>query len=558
MLQESPGNCYTQGARYLVQRPSGFYLRVAVPEDLRLFLGVRELTRALNSRNRREAIRRCRRIGLGLRALFDDARLMSKDKNSPLTPATFRAWVLDFLRSELDRFDTQVPSMRLSEREGWETAAEAEIDALLGIEHDERRPTEESDALAEAVLAGTINEMDNDPQPRWYAEARYAELAATVNPGNDPALRERWIEDNSCEWITYREMWSMPEGPEGKAYWAQRFGDVFIVSLDANRVWRTWAANQRGKFTERFVDAQRRVTANTDEWGFGDINFRPFGRGSRQHDWLQQVLASEACRTARLRIVLSHQTMAGLGDNAVPVQAEIRTTIELTDGSTIGPFPARDWPARWPAIRALVAAGEVRYVKHDYLRVADQWLTDIEPLLLAARVHLVHTGHSHLWNRTRATGADGHRMHYLEASNFGNSFGAMFFANAQAGVSASQGPRNGGSVPGSANWVAQTTAPQATLGGQPRTGLSWNAADYPVAGEVHARPMAQPSLVNPMRTLDRRSAAWTGQDLPFVASNNLCTFSVLDTATATVTSWCFDSRDPASAPVRFDELALLA
>ncbi len=143
-----------QGARYLVQRPSGFYLRVAVPEDLRLFLGVRELTRALNSRNRREAIRRCRRIGLGLRALFDDARLMSKDKNSPLTPATFRAWVLDFLRSELDRFDTQVPSMRLSEREGWETAAEVEVDALLGIEHDERRPTEESDALAEAVLAG--------------------------------------------------------------------------------------------------------------------------------------------------------------------------------------------------------------------------------------------------------------------------------------------------------------------------------------------------------------------------------------------------------------------
>jgi hypothetical protein len=85
----------------------------------------------------------------------------------------------------------------------------------------------------------------------------------------------------------------------------------------------------------------------------------------------------------------------------------------------------------------------------------------------------------------------------------------------------------------------------------------WNAADYPVAGEVHGRTMAQPTLVNPMRTLDRRTAAWTEQDLPFVASNNLCTFSVLDTGNATVSSWCFDSRDPASAPVKFDECPLL-
>lgn len=403
----------------------------------------------------------------------------------------------------------------------------------------------------------TINNMDNDPQPRWYAEARYAELAATVNPTGDPALRARWIEDNAYEWTTYREMWSLPEGPEGKAYYAQRFGDVFIVSIDANRVWRGWGANQRGKFSERFIDAQRRVTANADEWGFGDINFRPFGQGSQQHTWLQQVLASEACRSARLRIVMSHQTMAGLGDNAVPVQAEIRSTIELVDGSTIGPFPAREWPQRWPAIKALLDAQQLRYVKHDYPRQQDQWLTDIEPLLLAARVHLVHTGHSHLWNRTSVTGADGHRMHYLEASNFGNSFGAMFFNTAQGGVSASQGPRNGGNVPGSANWVAQTTAPVAALGNQPRTGLTWNAADYPVAGEVHGRTMAQPSIVNPIRTLDRRTTSWTEQDLPFVASNNLCTFSMLDTAAATVTSWCFDTRDPASAVVRFDELNLL-
>ncbi len=105
--------------------------------------------------------------------------------------------------------------------------------------------------------------------------------------------------------------------------------------------------------------------------------------------------------------------------------------------------------------------------------------------------------------------------------------------------------------------MAQTTGAVAALGNQPRTGLTWSTADYPIAGEVHGRAMAQPTVVNPMRTLDRRTVAWTEQDLPFVASNNLCTFSVLDTAAATVTSWCFDTRDPASAVVRFDELMLL-
>lgn len=403
----------------------------------------------------------------------------------------------------------------------------------------------------------TLDAMDRDPQPRWYAEARYAEQAARVNPSGDLGLRERWIEDNAYEWTTYREMWSLPEGPEGKAYYAQRFGDVFIVSIDANRVWRSWAANQRGKFTERFIDALGRVTDNPDEWGFGDFTFRPFGQGSRQHDWLQQVLSSEACRTARLRIVMAHQTMAGLGDNAVPVQAEILSTLELTDGSILGPFPAREWPRRWAEIGPLVRQGRVRYVRHEYPRAQDQWLTDVEPLLLAARVQLVHTGHSHLWNRTHALGADGHRLHYLEASNLGNSFGAMYFPEPQPGVSASQGPRHGGHLPGRADWQAQTTGPVAAMGDRPRTRLSWNPSDYPTVGEVHGRPMAQPTDLNPMRTLDRRTVPWVEQDLPFVASNHLCTFSVLDTASAVVSSWCFDTRRPTSTAVRFDAFGLL-
>ena len=399
-------------------------------------------------------------------------------------------------------------------------------------------------------LSVSINNMDNDPQPRWYAEWRYEQLKSTVNPSNDPALRARWIEDNSYEWTTYREMWSLPAGPEGSCYYAQRFGDVFIIALDANRVWRGWGPTERGKFTERFDNAVGRVTQNADEWGFGDINFRPFGRGSQQFAWLQQVLQSEACRTARHRIVLSHQTMAGLGDNAVPVLAEIRATVELTDGSLIGPFANSEFPTRWPEIQAAIDARRVRFVRYEYPLAGDIWRNDIEPLLQAANVHLVHTGHSHLWNRVRVG-----NLNYLETANVGNSFGAMFFDTPQSGVSAGQGPR--GTQPGNAAWAAQTTAPvAANAGGAARTALSWNAADYPTHGEPHGRQMIQPSLINPMRTMDRRTTPWTERDLPFVASNNLTTFSILDTGTGTVSSYAFDTRSPESAVVKFDEFSL--
>lgn len=389
------------------------------------------------------------------------------------------------------------------------------------------------------TMSVTINNMDNDPQPRWYAEARHEQLRATINPSNDPVFRERWITDNSFEWTTYREMWSLPEGPEGKAYYSQRFGDVFIIALDANRIWRTWNPNQRGKFTEAFVDAGGRISDNIADWGFGDFTFRPFGPGSRQFRWLQETLASEPCRSARLRIVISHQTMAGLGDNAVPVLAEQRVTVELTDGRLIGPFPASQWPQRLADVETARAAGQIRYIRYEYPLADDIWRNHIEPLLISSGVHLVHTGHSHLWNRCSVGG-----LTYLETANVGNSFGAMFFPTAQPGVSPSQGPR--GVQPGNAAWRNATVAssPQ-------RTALTWNPADYSGNGEPQGRAMAMPSLFNPMREM-----AGAPTDLPFVASNVLTAFSVLDSQTGLVSSWVYDTRNPAGPTRKFDEFRI--
>ncbi len=386
--------------------------------------------------------------------------------------------------------------------------------------------------------ANNLNAMDNDPQPRWYAAARYEELKAQINPSGNAAFREQWIEDNSHEFITYREMWSLPEGPEGKAYWAQRFGDVFLISLDANRIWRTWNANQRGKFTEQVPSGTAQVTQNSDIWGFGDFTFRPFAKGSRQYAWLEQVLRSEAARTARFRVVLSHQTMAGLGDNAVPVLAEQRVTVELTDGRLIGPFPVSQWPARWAEVNQALGSNAVKYLRYEYPLGEDQWRTDIEPLLLENFVNLVHTGHSHLWNRTK-TGS----VNYLETANVGNSFGAMFFPTPQPGVSPTQGPRP--NQPGNASWT------NATVNGGPRTSLRWDPADYPTFGDPHGRQMIQPTLVNPMREFQGAS-----QDLPFIASNVLTAFSILEAPSGVVSSYVFDTRDASSPVVKFDEFGI--
>ena len=351
----------------------------------------------------------------------------------------------------------------------------------------------------------SIDAMQGDAQPRWLAELRWARRQATGGPAADPAFRARWIADNSFECVTYREMWSLPEGPEGTAYWAQRFGDVFLIALDANRVWRSWQVGRRGKFGEPLDPATGRVVAQPAEWGFGDFTFRPFGPGSRQYAWLEEVLRSPDCRSARFRIVLTHQTPFGLGMNTLPVQAMQQVTVELAEGARIGPFPASDWPRLWPLVEARLRAGEVRQVSYDYPLAGDLWRNHIEPLLLEAGVHLVLCGHSHLWQRSRVGD-----LHYLETSNVGNSFGAR--------------------------WPAPGSSPAHP--GRP--------ADPP-ARDPHGRPMASPTIFNPMRALEGAPA-----DLPFVASNLLTVFSVLETRTGLVSSWVYDTRAPGSPARRFD------
>lgn len=346
------------------------------------------------------------------------------------------------------------------------------------------RPNETFVLNGQEVTAN-INFMDNDPQPRWYAEIRYEQQKDTINPTDDPAIKEEWIRDNSFEHTQYFEMWNHPDnGPQGESYYAYQIGDVFVISMNVSRVWRTWniTENDRGKFTE--IQSE---LSNPDNWGFGDIWFETYEEGSEQYEWLTGVLESEAFQNAKYKVVLTHQTMFGLGDNAVPVMADrVMTVVYEQDGQeqtlerTL-PFDQAAWEAEIEPI--LDSITEIRY---EYPLDQDVWRNDIEPLLLQHDVDMVHVGHSHMWNRAQVGD-----LHYIETSNVGNTFGA-YYDDAE-GIYAER-----------TRWASsfwdELASPESR----------WTPDNYPSTNDPHDRAPIFPTIFNPMREM-----AGEERDLPF-------------------------------------------
>nr|WP_281269188.1 metallophosphoesterase [Thiocapsa rosea] len=138
--------------------------------------------------------------------------------------------------------------------------------------------------------------------------------------------------------------------------------------------------------------------------------------------------------------------------------------------------------------------GALTGVRYEYPRADDYRVRDLEPLLRQAGVQLVLNGHSHLWNRFFDQG-----VHYLETSNVGNSFGAFH-----------------------------------VLGGQTRPvpPPPWRASNATAQGDPNGLEPIAPSIA-PETDGD--------QVMPFIASNRLTLFSILDTADGSVTSYAFDT-----------------
>jgi hypothetical protein len=315
------------------------------------------------------------------------------------------------------------------------------------------------------------------PAPGNHEVMGPASAGASLGGRFDAARPGRW------DLTTYEELFPLPASADGgPRWWARTIGDVHVIALFVARMWRRDGTGET--FREAPADA-----ADPGRWGHGQFLYAPVGPGSAQYRWLDRELASPACRRARLRVVMFHHAPHGLGRHVMPA---------FTD-----PVPT---VARDPATGAVTA------VTYAYPRAADQLLTGLGPLLSAAGVHLVLTGHSHLWNRFRT--ADG--THWLETSNVGNSYGAYDRASGRS----------------------RPLPPGAATG-----------ADHV--------PQGDPGGLDPVVPTVAPLTGRGGAALPYVADNDVTAFSILDSGDAVVRSYRFDVRDPAAAVVLFDEFTLV-
>jgi hypothetical protein len=153
--------------------------------------------------------------------------------------------------------------------------------------------------------------------------------------------------------------------------------------------------------------------------------------------------------------------------------------------------------------------GRIVDIRYEYAAHDDYLAQDLEPVLQEAGVNLVLTGHNHLWNRF--VGSTG--IHFLETSNVGNTHGAYWRDNKRH--------------------------------------------SYPPDFLDHYVSVGDPNGLAPVLPNIHPLTDHSGQPLPYVASNYLSAFSILDTEKGTVSSYYFDTREASASAVKFDEFGLV-
>ncbi len=328
-----------------------------------------------------------------------------------------------------------------------------------------------------------LNQQFNDPIPRNVAEDYYQKSAETLNPNNDPEVKESWLKANSFNSDTYEEIFSLPQSISGgKKYYSVTFGDIRLVVLYVTNIWRSPDENPRarGRYQEREKDLN-----NPEKWGYGQHIFEPISVDTPQYLWLKNELKSDEFKEAKYKVVMFHHPAHTLGENIVPAYTNPIPKIEYGENN------------------------QIVKVNYEYPKEDDYIIRDLMPLLESAGVNLVFNGHSHLWNRF--VGSTG--INFLETSNVGNSYGA-FIGDKKRKIPAYLDEEN-----------------------------------YIPAGDPNGLEAIVPNI-SPF--LDNNS-----EPLPYIASNNISVFSILDTAKGTVSSYGFNTGNPNSPIIKFDEFKLI-
>lgn len=149
----------------------------------------------------------------------------------------------------------------------------------------------------------------------------------------------------------------------------------------------------------------------------------------------------------------------------------------------------------------------IKMIRYEYPIEQDYIIRDVVPLLEKAGVQFVYYGHSHLWNRFVSPSG----MHFLESSNVGNSHGAY-------------------------------------VGNKKRSIPAGLTGQYSAVGNPNGLNSVIPTI-NPILGDNQ-------EPLGYISSNDLTVFSILDTGTETISSYYFDTSQPDSTVIKFDEFQL--
>ena len=233
--------------------------------------------------------------------------------------------------------------------------------------------------------------------------------------------------------------------------------------------------------------------AAESQYGFGQHIFEPIGEGSDQLAFLEEELQSDEFQNAKYKMVMFHWQFHSLGGNQIPAYTDPQpSTVGLQDGREMTIY---EYP-----------------LAEDYLK------NNVEPLLEEYNVDFVFNAHSHLWNRFQTDSG----MNILETSNNGNTYNA--FLDTKSRTDAWPSALNGGDYA----YLAD----------------NWDKADYPLQGDPYGLSPIMPNV-----------AELPGGE-PYLMSNTITAFSVLDTAKGTVDSYYFDTEDPDSEVVLFDSFSI--
>ena len=324
----------------------------------------------------------------------------------------------------------------------------------------------------------------NEPRPREQAEKKWE-----LSDVKGDITKEEYIVNNSYNTITTEEMFENERSASGgEKYYAVTVGDIRLIVLDVSRVWRLQNVGLGGKYSEI-------PGISSDKYSGGDFIFESIKEGSDQIKFLDEELAKDDYKNARIKMVMFHSDAHSLGGNELPAFTD-PVAKEVVSPVTGQKMIIYDYP-----------------VKEDYI------INVIEPRLVNSDTNLLFEAHSHLWNRfITASG-----MHVLESSNVGNSYGAF-------------------DSPDKSRKSCPTAFDENDL--YKALADEWDKENYRQFGDLHGLEPVQPSVHN------------LPDDKPYLDSNKVTAFSILDTGQGCVDSYYFDAENPDSEVVLFDSFSL--